>query len=435
MAYRSSPALVLFAALAVASCTRPAEPRPDILLVTIDTLRADHTSVYGYPVDTTPNLARLAEEGVVFRVAYSPTSTTGPSHFTLLSSNHPRSKGVLKNGQKVADDALMLPEALREHGYTTAAFVSSLPVRSRFGFDQGFQFFDENFRSDDASIGRQKAKVPHDRRADATARGFLSWMERRDPEERLFAWVHFVDPHAPYKAPEPFKARWPRGTKGYIRRYDGEIRFADRWLREVVDAMRARSTPDGTLIVVTSDHGEGLGDHDWMAHGVNLYEEAVRVPLVASWPGHLPAGTDVTDMVSLIDVAPGIVGLLGIEKPSGWAGESLFARPAGERPVFLQRRAYASRKEKGRKIRGELFGVVSGGHKLLIAEEEDRLELFDLAEDPRELDNRAPAQPGAVSERRQRIVDWQRDFPVPDHEPEGPSKEDMEALRSLGYVD
>ena len=214
----------------------------------------------------------------------------------------------------------MLAEILRERGYRTGAFVSSLPVRSRFGFAQGFDYFGEKFTRKDASIGREGGKIPHDRVARATTADFVHWVRGVDRDEPVFAWLHLVDPHAPYRPPNPFKGRWPKGTKGFIRRYDQEIRYADHHLGKAVVAMRHRAGKEGTVFVVTSDHGEGLGDHDWAAHGLNLYEEAVRIPLVVAWPDRLPAGQVITRRTSLLDIAPGLLSLLEIPSPDGFSG-------------------------------------------------------------------------------------------------------------------
>ena len=316
-----------------ASDARPAPAsmaeRPNVLLVTIDTLRADHCSAYGYSVATTPVLEGLARRGTLFRRAYAPTATTSPSHAALLTSRHPRRLGVFKNGHVIHDDEITLAEIFADAGYATAAFVSSVPVRAKFGFGQGFEHFDDAFTREDASVGREKLKKPHDRIAGSTLREFRTWLAARDDERPLFLWVHFVDPHGPYRAPERFRGTWPKGTKGSIRRYDQEVRYADKRLGLLMSSLHAIEGDLGTIVLVTSDHGEGLGDHGWNAHGINLYEEAVRVPMVLSWrkgKGAVPRAQVVEEPVTLLDVAPTLVRLAGLDAPDGFEGVDLLGK-------------------------------------------------------------------------------------------------------------
>jgi len=375
--------------------------RPDIVLVTIDTLRADHCSAYGYPVPTTPSLDALAARGVLFRHAYAESSTTAPSHAVLMTSRHFRTLGVGKNGIPLPDDATTLAEALAEAGYEAAAFVSSFPLTKRFGFAQGFEVYDDKFQIDEASLGRRGGSKAHDRLAGATLARVEEWLEKRSTSRPLFLWVHFVDPHAPYRSPERFAGKWPAGVKPAVQRYDAEVHYADRQLGLLLDAV-AKKTPDREdFVVVTSDHGEGLGDHGWMSHGVNLHEEAVRIPLVASWPGRLAAGKVVEDPVSLVDVARGILDEVGIEAKAFEHAREMFGKTDPARSVFLQRREYRSGKERGRKIAGEMTAVVERGTKLILAPEEERRELYDLKADPREMTDLL-APPGQAATRKPR---------------------------------
>lgn len=440
----------------IGGCPSPPS-RPDVVLVTIDTLRADHCSAYGYPVETTPQLDALASRGLLFRRAYAESSTTAPSHAVLLTGRHFRTLGVRRNGHAIPPDALTLAEALAEEGYATAAFISSFPLLSRFGFSQGFELYYDKLVMDEASLGRRKpGSEPHDRLAGATLAHVQNWFEKRSDDRPLFLWVHFVDPHAPYRAPEKFQARWPEGTKPGVQRYDAEVRYADRQLGRLLELV-ARHTPDREdLVVVTSDHGEGLGDHGVGAHGVNLHEEAVRVPLVASWPGHLQAGRVVEEPVALVDVARGILGLVGVEADGFAHGRDLFGALDPDRPIFLQRRDYRSGQVKGHRVSGPMNAVVQGDSKLIVAPDEARRELYDLQADPGELDDllstRASPEEGgpaaggagrkavpqaakdAAGALEGTLGQWQQAFPS-DESDQPLDKETIKALRSLGYVD
>lgn len=436
--------LLTMAAVATApGCENPAPARPDILLVTIDTLRADHCSAYGYPVATTPVLAGLASGGVLYRRAYAESATTAPSHAVLMTGRHFRSLGVTKNGASVPNDAVTLAEALRDAGYATAGFVSSFPVMARFGFAQGFDAYDDAFVTEEASIGRRKpGETAHDRYAGATLAHFLRWLDARDDDRPLFAWVHFVDPHSPYKAPEKFDGAWPAETSGPRRRYDEEVRYADKQLGLLVDAFAARTPGREDFVIVTSDHGEGLGDHRWMSHGINLHEEAVRVPLVMRWPGRLPAGRVAEEPVALVDVAPTVLGLLGIDAPTFSDGVAVSGSLDPARAVFLQRRDYRSGKEGGRRIRGEMSAVVENGSKLIVAPEEKKRELYDLGVDPGEtrdlLDAKQGASPGAedsAAKLGKLLGRWHEEHPAAAASEAPVDDETLKALRSLGYVD
>jgi choline-sulfatase len=454
---RALPALAL---AAVAGCTAEG-PRPDVLLVTIDTLRSDHCSAYGYAIDTTPHLAALASKGVLYRRAYAESSTTAPSHAVLLTSRHFRTLGVGKNGEVMSGEAVTLAETLADSGYDTAAFVSSFPLMERFGFAQGFDHYDDRFVLDEASLGRRaEGSTPHDRLAGATLAHAERWLSDRTGDEPLFVWVHFVDPHAPYRAPERFAGNWPKGTSTFVQRYDAEVRYADAQLGRLLDVFRAHSPSRDSLVVVTSDHGEGLGDHGWMSHGVNLHEEAVRVPLVASWPGHLAEGKVVEEAVSIVDVSRSILDSLGIEAKTFAHGRNVFAAADPARAIFLQRRTYSSRREKDQRLGGEMTAVVERDSKLILSPSEKKRELYDLRLDPTELrnlvgappkrrrrgdDSRAVAAlppPAGMPEDHQKaahrlenhLAQWESAFPSTG-EDTPLDEETRKALRSLGYVD
>jgi choline-sulfatase len=447
-------------ALAVAAGCTADGPRPDILLVTIDTLRSDHCSAYGYAIETTPSLEALASKGVLFRRAYAESSTTAPSHAVLLTSRHFRTLGVGKNGEPMSDDAVTLAERLGDEGYDTAAFVSSFPLQVKFGFAQGFDHYDDAFVLEEASLGRRaEGSTPHDRLAAATLAHAEKWLAARSSDEPLFLWMHFVDPHAPYRAPERFAGKWPAGTSSAVQRYDAEVRYADKQLGRLLEIFAAESPARDDLVVVTSDHGEGLGDHGWMSHGVNLHEEAVRVPLVASWPGHLPAGKVVEEAVSIVDISRSILESLGLEAKTFVHGRNIFAANDPSRPIFLQRRNYKSRREKGQRLDGEMTAVVERDTKLILSSEPKR-ELYDLGIDPGELrnlvgdppkrrrrgDDKAaaaalPPASGTPDDHRkhahrleQHLADWGTAFPSTG-EDTPLDEETKKALRALGYVD
>jgi arylsulfatase A-like enzyme len=453
-ACRGRPGLALCALAVLAGGCGHSEERPNLVLVTVDTLRADHTTPYGYGRDTTPVLARLAREGVAVDRAYAPMATTGPSHAALFTSRYPLSLGCLRNGQRLEEAQTTLAERLHAAGYRTSAAVSSFVLDQRLGFAQGFETYDCRFEKTRATAALERWEgmtVPagFDRRADETTDMALAWLARRGKDRPFFLWVHYFDPHQPYSPPAPYERRFaPGGDPGLPRRavalYDGEIAFTDRQLGRLVDAIDALGLSARTLVVVTADHGEGLMQHGHMGHGLHLYEEAVHVPLVFRWPGSLPAGARLPGPVEHVDLVPTVLDLLGLPRGAGEIqGQSLAAALRGQagtpgrdprRAVFLQRRLYDTRVVSGFPVKGEKFAVRSGQWKYIEATDEETRELYDLHADPGETRDVFAAQ-AAVADRLARgLARWRARFDRRERARDDASTEMQEALRALGYV-
>jgi arylsulfatase A-like enzyme len=433
------------------------DPRPSLLLVTLDTTRFDHTTLGGYGRDTTPRLAALAREGASFELAYAPTSTTGPTHATLFTGLSPLRHRVLKNGVPLEASAETLAERLAGLGWRTGAFVSSFVVSRRFGFDQGFDAYDDRFERATSTYTEkfwegQAVRDAFDRRGNATTDRALRWLEANAGRAPLFAWVHYFDPHAPYVPPEGFAGRFepapvdgglvpPAGRElaRDVARYDEEIAFADAELGRLLDALERLGLAANTIVAVTADHGEGLMDHGHMEHGVHIYEEQVRVPLVLRWPGRI-APARLPGPVELADLRPTLEALLGLDPVAGAEGRSLaHALTAGaplepERPVHLYRRHFAGEQRGDTFVRGEKFGVRVGRWKLIDGPEEGTRELFDLAADPGERENRAADAPEVAAELAARLAAW-RAGRVGEATPLAITPEERERLRALGYTE
>jgi arylsulfatase A-like enzyme len=433
-------------------CAREAGP-PNLLLITLDTTRRDHCSVYGYERETTPNLERVAAEGVRFALAYAPSSTTAPSHATLFTSLHPITHRVLRNGRVLLPLHETLAERVRERGWVTAGFVSSFVLAERFGYAQGFETWDDDFDPATATTNRKAWQVGDDvvavdRRGDATTERVLAWLEKDGDESRpFFLFVHYFDPHAPYVPPSELASRFPPadgpspGLRAQVARYDAEIAFADQQVGRLLAALDRLGLAADTLVAITADHGEGLMQHGLMGHGAQLYEEQVRVPLLLRWPGHLPAGRVIEDAVSLIDLAPTLLELAGVPSADGnMQGRSLASLLAGsasldpERPIFLYRREFEPGQVEGRRVAGEKYGVRLGDFKLVLGPEEGTRELFDVLHDPREREELAAAEPARAAELEKRIADWLAESKREMTAPDAVSEEDLERLRALGYV-
>jgi hypothetical protein len=286
-------ALVLLAAVA-------AGPPANLLLVTIDTLRADHLHAYGYAIDTAATDG-LARAGVVVEDATVQAPQTRPSHASLLTGRYPYEHRIRDNFSPPLDPSTpTLATLLRARGYDTAAFIGSIVLAASSGLDRGFAVYDDPFSAPNASAAQGE-----ERRGEDVVSSALAWLgkQRTGP---FFAWVHLYDPHAPYEPPERYRKRYPG------RPYDGEVAYADAQLGRLLDFLERQGLQGRTLVVVTSDHGEGLGDHGEEEHMMFLYDSTLHVPLLLSWPGVLPAGARVKGQLRSIDVMPTVLDLLGV---------------------------------------------------------------------------------------------------------------------------
>jgi arylsulfatase A-like enzyme len=433
--YAARVACGILGSLLLAACgAEPAGvPRgPNLLLVTIDTIRVDHTSAYGYPRNTTPTLEKLAEGGVQFDDVYAPMATTGPSHASLLTSLYPRDLGYLNNYQSLETTNPTLSEILSAQGFETAAVVSSTPLKRASGLARGFRSFDEDF----ADGGEEKRRA-----RDTTARA-ERWL-RNPSSEPFFLWVHYFDPHWPYRPPWTQLIRLaPVSLDRFawgVAKYDADLRYTDDELGRLLGVVEELGLLENTLVAVTGDHGEGLMTHGFQTHGPLLFEEDVKVPLIFYWPSRL-APIRLPGPAELRDVPRTVLELLQIPAPPALQGRSLVPAMTGaeslpgDHAIFLQRRTYESDEDAGIRVSGEKFGIRSGRWKYLEALGEGTRELFDLERDPGERHNLAdvyPEQARDLSDRLQRYV----------HRPtksdaslEPWSAEDVEQLEALGYV-
>ena len=447
---------VLLATLAgvvpLVSCDRsaPTRPAPSVLLITIDTLRADHCSVQGYPRATTPELERFARDGTRIELAYAPTATTAPTHATIFTSLYPLAHGVRKNGMTLGAEHTTLAERLAAAGYQTAAVVSSFVLDPKFGFDQGFDRYDARFEGDTSSVRAPRWQDHEvdafDQPANATTDKALAWLGRqREPGRPFFLFVHYFDPHHPYVPPEPLASRFvsPGAVselEATTAAYDGEIAFADREIGRLLAGLEPLGLAADTLVVITGDHGEGLMQHGHMTHGVQIYEEAVRVPLLIRLQGRVGAGLVLGGPVELVDLVPTVLDLLELPQDAGLQGQSLAAALAGraaldpERPVFLHRRHYEPGQVGGMPVAGEKFGIRVGPWKYIDGPEEGTRELFNLIDDPGERVNLFDPSRAELIDLATRLAHWRASAGDAAFVPPELSAEDIERLRALGYV-
>jgi arylsulfatase A-like enzyme/Tfp pilus assembly protein PilF len=413
---RALRAIGVLAFAACAGCA-PETPRPArVLLVSIDTLRADRVGAYGAARAHTPTLDGLARDGVRFDAAISPVPLTLPSHATMLTGLDPDRHGIRHNGVfALAPGVPTLAERMRAQGFATAGFVGAFVLDHRFGLARGFDAWDD-------AIGGQRSNrgvVGYaDRRADAVVDAFLAWLERAP--ERFFAFVHVYDPHADYDPPPGFSLGFPHP-------YDGEIAFVDAQLGRLLAALFARWPREQTLVVVTSDHGDALGEHGEPTHSYTLYDATQRVPLIIAGPG-FAAGRVVPDVVRTADVAPTILAAVGAEPLADADGRALAEVVRGGAP---ERRGYsetlATHLDHGWSA---LFAVRDARWRYVAA---PRPELYDLAADPRERRNVVTEHPDVAAERAAWLAE-RRARRSEQGEAQVLSADERARLAALGYV-
>ncbi len=341
---------------------------PNLLLVTLDTARGDHVGSVGYPRDTMPRLDALSGQGIRFDAAISQIPVTGPSHMTLFSGLGPWRHGALLNGVPVPDDAPLLATALQEAGYRTGAFVSAFVLDEQVGLGRGFQVYDDDFawphggsdllpvRFGAALRRRFLPDLVVERTGADTTDLALSWLGAGAGP--WFLWVHLFDPHAPYEPSETFQrfADSPAGDP-MVDAYDGELAATDHALSRLLDAITDRGEEQNTLVVVAGDHGESLGEHDvWYDHGGDLFSPVARVPLAFRWPGVLPEGVVVSELVELTDLSPTVRSLLDLPAAEGDGMDLALVWSGGEgrgfsRSICLDRTANREERAENPKAR------------------------------------------------------------------------------------
>ena len=421
-------AVLLPMALLLAECGRgrdtadraPADPaaRPSVLLVTIDTLRADRVGCYGHTGAATPTLDGLAARGARFATAVAHAPLTGPSHASLLTGLTPLGHGLRDNGGFVLPATVKTAaETFRQAGYRTAAFVSGFPLDRRFGFARGFDTYDDHLPR-----GNDRRRTPYvERFADATTDSVLRWVQAPSAATPFFLWVHYYDPHAPYEPPGDLANRFRAAP------YDGEIAFVDAQLARLLRALEEKGTLARTVVLATADHGESLGEHGEGTHGLFIYDATLKVPWIVAGPG-VPAGRVPETVARGVDVLPTLLDYSGLPISPAIEGRSL--RPALEGREMSDAPTYAETLYPEREFGwAPLYAWRTARFKLI---EAPRPELYDLAADAKEMANRLREQ-GAQAEELRRKLQAAQSSPVPAAAAEV-DPETAERLGALGYV-
>jgi choline-sulfatase len=400
---------LLLSFLAAFPCSIFAGGSKSIVLISVDTLRADHLGCYGYRKIRTPHLDSLAKGGTLFGQVESPVPMTLPAHVSLLSSTNPNVHGVRENGQQVPHRIVTLPAVLKAKGYRTAAFIGGYVLDARFGMNEGFEVYDSPFHiRPDAGEEPPEVKRP----ADAVLSTAAQWIKTKS-ERPFFAFIHLYDVHQPYS----------HGT------YDGEISYVDEAIGRFEQSLSAGKILEDAIVILTSDHGESLGEHGEETHGYFIYQSTLWVPLLIHWPaGASKYAARVNEPASLIDVAPALLDFLGMPAPAQFQGHSLLrlfspGSPASE-PLYAE--SLYARDHMGC---SPLRSIRIGGYKYI---EAPKPELYDLETDPGETQNRYDRDRDVATRMRARLASFQQGDRQPAQGPANP--EVIARLRSLGYL-
>jgi len=406
-----------------AAAQTPEKSAPNVVLITIDTLRADHLGCYGYKQIKTPNIDGLAADSSRFERAYTVVPVTLPSHTVMLTGTYPMLSGIHDfSANKLSPQQVTLASVLKRSGYVTGAVVASAVLDSRFGLNQGFDFYYDHFdfsRLEEANLDEME------RPGNLVADQALDWLGKNS-QKKFFLWMHLYDPHHPYRPPEPYSREYASQP------YDGEIAFDDEQVGRVLHFLKEKGLYRNTVIVLSGDHGESLGEHGEKTHGFFIYNATMHVPLIIHLPGKRATQT-VDDPVSLVDLMPTILAATELDIPSQVQGRSLLAELRGEKI------------NQGRTLYGETFlprlhfnwselrGAQNAKYHFIDA---PRPELYDLAKDPAELHNLFPEKKAVGEEMRAKLISLIREYSAGKElaEKTGLDPALMERLKSLGYA-
>ncbi len=454
-----------------AACRSPAPPPPPeyrgpvrhVVVISLDTARADHFGCYGNTWIRTPRIDALAAESILFTDYMTVTSTTLASHVSLLTGKYPHTHGAARNGFIVPDDNVMLAEILKETGFRTAAFLASFALDKRFNFAQGFEHFDQTF---DMLVGHLGADQ-NQRRAQAVTDAVIDYLDREGVPQNLFLFVHYFDPHTPYDPPAPYDTMYgdapgairlvdhpaltggyrPNWLKDYLRRYAGEVSYMDHHVGRLIDDLKRRGILDNAVLVVTSDHGENLGDEPsyLFDHGWTVYQSVMAAVGMIRLPNATHGGTQLDSPMASVDVLPTVVNYLGLPMPVGVDGTAIDV--ANPRQAMTARTSFGEATKPWDEVETDprWFNnrkarcVRDGPFKYIYTAYRGTEELYDLSSDPHErrnlLASGAPEFTARAAELRRKLEAWSAgQKPLPSHFDHRQREETVRRLKALGYL-
>ena len=394
----------------------------NVLLISIDTCRADYLSCYDYGRETTANIDAVAAEAVLFENVISPVPISLPAHCTMLTGVNPPYHGIHDNSQyQLAPFHTTLAEIAGSHGLATGAVVGAVVLNNQFGLNQGFDTYDDRFENEFSPID-----IP-ERRADEVSRHAIDWLDRHQSEP-FFLFVHYYDPHQTYDPPQPYKSRFAGDDRSL---YAGEIAYTDEHVGRLIDRLKQLSLYDSTLIIITSDHGEMLGEHKESAHTFFVYQSAIKVPLIIRVPGR-EQPRRINGLVGLVDIVPTVCGLMAMDAPPQVHGLDLSEELGAAQAPQRDRRLYCESLTPTKYDGAALLGIVTDRWKYIHT---TRPELYDLRADPLEEHNRIADRPDDArplhDQLQQYLNQWHRDddasrLPL--------DQATIDQLGALGYV-
>jgi len=403
-------------------------PEMNVLLFTLDTTRADHIGCYGYPNVRTPNIDGLATDGFLFKNATAQAPLTLPSHSSIFTGTYPFIHGVKDNGGFYLEpEKVTLAELLKQKGWTTSAFVGAFVLDSRWGLNQGFDHYYDNF---DFAKYKKISLDSVQREGGEVIKAFFDWF-KTNGDRRFFSWIHLYDPHTPYEPPEPYKSEYSGRPWGL---YDGEIAYVDSLIGKVLESLREKGVLDKTIIVIAADHGESLGEHGESSHAFFIYDSTVSVPLILKLPGSNLKPKTIDAQVELVDIMPTLLDLLGITVPNEIQGRSLAPLLAGSRAgadKMAYSESYYPRYHYGW---SELKSLRTVRYQYIQA---PRPELYDIVRDPMERTNiygQNSSQAERFIKEMKRIEELSRALGEESKAPRQLDNDTIEKLRALGYV-
>lgn len=446
-------ALLLFGCMSsqAASASADAAPvsagaqLPDVILISLDTTRADHLSLYGYPLPTSPNLARFADRAVVFQKARTVVPLTGPSHASLFTSLYPHQHGLFRNGIPIREDIPTLAGMLAQQGYDTAAFVSGWTLKRKIcGLDSGFRVYDEGFT--------QRYKfLNQERPAEEVTRAVADFLASGSYRRPLFLFIHYFDPHAPYRRhsvqwEELFDAAARIGwdIDKEVLAYDNEVAYMDHHLGSLLEILGSQGLMSNAIVWILGDHGESLGEHDYWGHGRRVYEQTLHVPMVLYAPGKMPDHAEIGELASTLDVLPTTLGLLGISPPPGHPleGRDQSGYLASGKPLPAGRQYFETFKGTWRKFtriiapevpdEPSLLGYYEGHIKYILESDSNHIEIYDISVDNSETENLASPMGSDFSDAE--LLSWFQKGRSLESVTVDLSTEDVNQLKSLGYI-
>lgn len=436
---------VLLAVCAMLVPLEAAEKPPSILIITVDALRADHLGCYGYGKNTSPNIDRLMAGGLRFERAWTPEPLTGPAMCSMVTGLYPHQHGASRNGLRMQEGLSSLPKILARNGYATAAIVGTWTLKDNLTLlGEHFETYGERLRR-----RRWFGILNSESTCEDVTDDALDWLEEGSGGEDapFFLWVHYIEPHAPYRFHAEYAERLGVNDDQLKKRdrYDSEIAVVDASIARLMAGVRKTVDESELLVVLTSDHGESLGEHDYWGHGRYLYEPSLRIPLGIAWKGHIPSATFAAQ-ATLLDIAPTVLSLAGVKAPDGlpgtnWAETALDGAPVPQRAHCYQAHrgaVHGGTHDSDRKRSKGLLsvGIVDGDRKEILRLNPQGLELYDLAADPGELKNLASTQSQPSDGVLSCLAEVTSGFGTLDRlTTQKLDAETVEQLRALGYLE